>query len=80
MKVTPNFTIVAPQDDLDLNLVSSRITRFLTNVVETLSSYKKVDHTSRHAMKQEEANTQARLIINLNGKTRIVADINKYGL
>ena len=80
MKVTPNSTMVAPQEDLYLNLVSSRITRFLTNVVETLSSYKKVDHTSHHAMKQEEANTEDCLIINLNGKTRIVADIKKSGL
>jgi nitrate reductase cytochrome c-type subunit len=80
MKVTPNYTMVAPQDDLDLHLVSSRITRFLTNVVEKLSSYKRVDHTNRHAMKQEESNTEACLIINLNGKTRIVADIKKSGL
>ena len=31
-------------------------------------------------MKQEEPNTQACIIINLNGKKHIVADINKSGL
>ena len=83
MKVTPNSTMVAPQDDLDLNLVTSRIKRFLTNAIKTLAHYKKVDHTNRHAMKKGEANTEACLIINLfnkNGKTRIVADISKSGL
>ena len=84
MKVTPNSTMVAPQDDLDLNLVTSRIKRFLKKAIKTLDHYKKVDHTNRHAMKKGEANTKAAcLIINLfnkNGKARIVADISKSGL
>ena len=83
MKVTPNSTMVAPQDDLDLNLVTSRIKRFLTNAIKTLAHYKKVDHTNRHAMEKGETNTEACLIINLfnkNGKARIVADIRKSGL
>ena len=84
MKVTPNSTMVAPQDDLDLNLVTSRIKRFLKKAIDTLAHYKKVDHTNRHAMKKGEANTKAAcLIINLfnkNGKARIVADISKSGL
>ena len=84
MKVTPNSTMVAPQDDLDLNLVTSRIKRFLKTAIKTLDHYKKVDHTNRHAMKKGEANTKAAcLIINLfnkNGKARIVADISKSGL
>ena len=84
MKVTPNSTMVAPQDDLDLNLVTSRIKRFLKKAIDTLAHYKKVDHKNRHAMKKGEANTKAAcLIINLfnkNGTARIVADISKSGL
>ena len=84
MKVTPNSTMVAPQDDLDLNLVTSRIKRFLKTAIDTLAHYKKVDHKNRHAMKKGEANTKAAcLIINLfnkNGTARIVADISKSGL
>jgi hypothetical protein len=84
MKVTPNSTMVAPQDDLDLNLVTSRTKRFLKKAIKTtLAHYKKVDHKNRHSMKKGEANTKAAcLIINLfnkNGKARIVAD-KKSGL
>ena len=78
MKVTPNSTMVAPQDDLDLNLVTSRIKRFLTNAVENL--YKKVDHKNRHATKKEEVDIEAHLIIKVNENTHIVADSNKSGL
>ena len=78
MKVTPNSTMVAPQDDLYLNLVTSRIKRFLTNEVENL--YKKVDHKSRHATKKEEVNIEAHLIIKVNENTQIDADSNKSGL
>ena len=75
--------MVAPQDDIDFNLVTSRIKRFLTNPIKTLAHYKKIDHTNRHAMKKGEVNTEGCLIINLfnkNGKTRIVADISKSGI
>ena len=80
MKETPNSTMVAPQDDLHLNLVTLRIKRFLSNVVKTLAHYKTVDHTNRHAMKKEEVNIDAHLIIKVNENTRIVADSNKSEL